>query len=100
MNTNGYDYIDLCLPSGTLWATCNVGAEKSTDYGLYFQWGDIQGYTKEQVGTGYKKKEFYLKDYKWYLSGNIITVKFKKYTIESPTLKLQDDAPHINMGGD
>lgn len=36
--------IDLGLPSGLKWADCNVGAKKETDYGLYFQWGDIVGY--------------------------------------------------------
>ena len=37
----GYEYVDLGLPSGLKWAKCNVGAEKETDYGYYFQWGDI-----------------------------------------------------------
>ena len=36
--------IDLGLPSGLKWADCNIGAEKETDYGLYFQWGDTEGY--------------------------------------------------------
>ena len=40
-----YKAIDLGLPSGRLWADKNVGAEKETDYGLYFQWGDTIGYT-------------------------------------------------------
>ena len=31
-----YDYVDLGLPSGTKWATQNVGAYKPSDYGLYF----------------------------------------------------------------
>lgn len=53
-----YDYVDLGLPSGTLWATCNVGASKPSEYGLYFQWGDTKGYTKDQVGTGDGKKAF------------------------------------------
>ena len=38
-NNNGFDYVDLGLPSGTLWATCNVGAKKPEDYGDYFMWG-------------------------------------------------------------
>ena len=38
----GYTYVDLGLTSRTLWAKCNVGAEKETDYGFYFQWGDIK----------------------------------------------------------
>lgn len=43
VNNNGHDYVDLKLPSGTLWATCNVGANKPSDTGLYFQLGDIFG---------------------------------------------------------
>ena len=39
-----YEFVDLGLPSGTLWATCNVGATKPEEYGFYFQWGDTQGY--------------------------------------------------------
>ena len=39
-----YKAIDLGLPSGRLWVDRNVGAEKETDYGLYFQWGDTVGY--------------------------------------------------------
>ena len=35
-------YIDLGLPSGTLWATCNVGANTPEDYGNYFAWGEIE----------------------------------------------------------
>ena len=40
-----YKAIDLGLPSGRLWADRNIGAEKETDYGKYFQWGDVVGYT-------------------------------------------------------
>lgn len=37
-----HGYIDLGLPSGTLWATCNVGADKPDDYGDYFAWGETR----------------------------------------------------------
>lgn len=37
---NGHEWVDLGLPSGTLWATCNVGANKPEDYGDYFAWGE------------------------------------------------------------
>ena len=94
INNNGYDYVDLELPSGTLWATCNVGANKPTDFGLYFQWGDTQGYTKEQV---LKDKHFDWVDYKWNPSGDGKT--FTKYTTTGATLELVDDAAHIHMGG-
>ena len=32
-------YRDLGLPSGTKWATMNVGASSETDYGNYYQYG-------------------------------------------------------------
>ena len=42
-----YTYVDLGLPSGTLWATCNVGAENPEDYGDYFAWGETEPYYTE-----------------------------------------------------
>ena len=35
-----HEYVDLGLPSGTLWATCNVGADNPEDIGDYFAWGE------------------------------------------------------------
>ena len=37
-----HDYVDLGLPSGLLWATCNIGASSPEDYGDYFAWGETQ----------------------------------------------------------
>ncbi|MCF0220381.1 MAG: hypothetical protein HUK14_11420 [Muribaculaceae bacterium] len=37
---NGHEYVDLGLPSGLKWATCNVGANRPEDYGSYFAWGE------------------------------------------------------------
>ena len=51
ITTPRYTAIDLGLPSGRLWANMNVGAEKETDYGLYFQWGDTIGYTDASHST-------------------------------------------------
>ena len=39
---DGRDYVDLWLPSGTLWATCNVGASSPEEYGDYFAWGETK----------------------------------------------------------
>ncbi|MBO7255797.1 MAG: hypothetical protein J6V04_00535, partial [Bacteroidales bacterium] len=39
---NGYEYIDLGLPSGLKWATCNVGASSAEEYGDYYAWGEIE----------------------------------------------------------
>ena len=37
---NGHDYVDLGLPSGTMWAICNVGADTPEGYGNYYAWGE------------------------------------------------------------
>ena len=37
---DSHEYLDLGLPSGTLWATCNVGASYPEEYGDYFAWGE------------------------------------------------------------
>lgn len=47
--SNGHEYVDLGLPSGTMWATCNVGANSETDYGNYYAWYD--GSKKNTDGT-------------------------------------------------
>lgn len=43
------EMVDLGLPSGLLWAKCNVGATSEEEYGLYFQWGDTVGYTGDDA---------------------------------------------------
>lgn len=40
-------WVDLGLPSGLLWASCNVGALSITDYGYYYSWGDTDEYSGE-----------------------------------------------------
>ena len=37
---NGHDWVDFGLPSGTKWATCNVGANSPKEYGTKFAWGE------------------------------------------------------------
>ena len=39
--TDGHDWVNLGLPSGTLWATCNIGASRPEDCGDYFAWGEL-----------------------------------------------------------
>ena len=38
---NGHEYVDLGLPSGTLWAKCNVGAATPEGLGDFYAWGEI-----------------------------------------------------------
>ncbi len=47
---NGHEYVDLGLPSGLKWATCNVGASSPSDYGDYYAWGETS--TKSSYTDG------------------------------------------------
>ena len=54
---NGHVFVNLGLPSGLYWATCNVGAETETDYGNYYAWGETttkSSYTTDN-STWYRK---------------------------------------------
>lgn len=53
---NGYEYVDLGLPSGLLWATCNVGAENPEDYGGYYCWGG----SKDKDLKDYYAPQYYM----------------------------------------
>jgi uncharacterized protein (TIGR02145 family) len=77
-------YVDLGLPSGLLWATCNVGADTPEDYGDYFAWGETQ------------PKSVYNYDTYQYYDGNNLT----KYTGSDglATLLPEDDAATANWG--
>lgn len=91
---NGHKYIDLGLPSGTLWAKMNVGASIETDVGLYFAWGETQGYTANQVGTD---KQFSWSDYRW-TNDNGSTMSKYNATDKLTNLELTDDAATVNWG--
>ena len=90
-----YEYVDLGLPSGLKWAKCNVGAEKETDAGLYFAWGETTGYTASQVETD---KHFSESDYKYGNSSSNLT-KYNQSDGKT-VLESADDAATQIMGGD
>lgn len=55
---NGYEWVDLGLPSGLKWASCNVGASKPNQYGGYYSWGEVKtkSYYKEVMPDAYAKR--------------------------------------------
>ncbi len=64
-----HEWVDLGLPSGTLWATCNVGASRPEEYGDYFAWGET------------KPKSTYEWDkYKWCKDSYDTLTKYCKYS--------------------
>lgn len=48
---NGHEYVDLGLPSGLKWATCNVGANKPEECGCYYAWGETKTKEVYDIGT-------------------------------------------------
>ena len=94
--SNGHAYVDLGLPSGLLWATCNIGATSPEDYGDYYAWGETT--TKS--------------DYSWstYQHCNGSNTTLTKYCTNADygnngfvdnqtTLFPEDDAATANWGG-
>ena len=96
--TSLHEYVDLGLDSGTLWATCNIGAENPEDYGDYFAWG-------ETTGCKSGKTTFNWSTYTL-CNGSYNTMK--KYctssshgTVDNKTeLDPEDDAAYINWGSE
>ena len=92
-DTNGHGYVDLGLPSGTKWATCNVGATAPEEYGNYYAWGETEPKTTYDWST-----------YKWCNGDYDTQTKYctdSSYgTVDNKTvLELADDAARANWGG-
>ena len=89
------EYVDLGLPSGTLWATCNIGADSPEDYGDYFAWGETEGY-----------KEYSWSSYKWCKGSGTTLTKYcndsyygyNGFTDNLTELVPEDDAAYVNWG--
>ena len=91
----GHDYIDLGLPSGTMWATCNVGAENPEDYGDYFAWGETQPkiiYSE----SNYKYSHGCCNQLTKYCSQS--DFGHNGFTDKLTTLESSDDAAAVNWG--
>ena len=96
---NGYEYVDLGLPSGTKWATCNVGASKPEESGLYFAQGNTVGYTADDVRNG---NHVFDGEHDVLDGSNDRYNEYIKYNSADglTTLLPEDDAASVNMGGD
>ena len=92
-----HDYVDLGLPSGTLWATCNVGADKPEDNGDYFAWGEtVPKTTYNWITYGYcNGSENQLTKY-----CNNSSFGYGGFTDPLVVLQPGDDAATANWGDD
>ena len=90
---NGHKCVNLGLPSGTKWATCNIGANAPEEYGDYYAWGEIEG-----------KSDYSWDTYKWCMGSHL---NMTKYCTNSwygmvdnkSVLESEDDVAHIKWGG-
>ena len=90
--------VDLGLPSGIRWASCNVGATTPEGYGYYFAWGETES-----------KKDYSWETYKYANVGEFYHHKFTKYCTDASSgdngfidnktvLEPEDDAATANWG--
>ncbi len=89
---DGHEWVDLGLPSGVKWATCNIGASSPEEYGDYFAWGE----------TLTKEEDLYGDDhYKFFTYEGVDDYDVNKYneTDRLTVLALIDDAAHVILGG-
>lgn len=77
--TDKVGYVDLGLPSGNLWAECNLGASSPEAYGDYYAWGEVE-----------PKQEYTYPNHKWYKEG-APSQGFTKYNNEDGKLTLEDE---------
>lgn len=82
-----HEYVDLGLPSGTLWATTNVGASEPEDYGYYFAWGEVEPKYTYDWNTYFDSVNGSSSNFKKYYNGGGKT-----------ELDLEDDAAYMNWG--
>ena len=92
-----HEYVDLGLPSGTLWATCNVGASAPEEYGDYFAWGETA-----------PKDDYHWNNYKWckgsydtmtkYCTQDDYSYGYNDFTDGKTELDPEDDAAYVNWG--
>ena len=99
---NGYDFVDLGLPSGTMWAKCNVGATVPEAAGDYFAWGEVE--TKsDYTSITYKYAAGSLEgeqDYDALAGVSKYNTSFTMGKVDNrKVLEPEDDAAHVNMGG-
>lgn len=93
---DNHTWVDLGLPSGALWATCNIGANAPEEFGYYFAWGEIQ-----------PKDTYYWDTYKYCNNGNEYMLTkycddasfgYNNFTDNLTVLQSSDDAASTNWG--
>lgn len=91
---NNHEFVDLGLPSGLKWATCNIGANAPEEYGNYYAWGETE------PKDDYRGNKYFADDYS-------TTDRLLKYNVNpqqgdvdnKTVLDPEDDVAHVVWGG-
>lgn len=98
-HSGGEKWVNLGLPSGILWATCNVGANNPEEYGDYFAWAETQ---PKSVYSGYNYI-YYIFENTWHYGYTKYCPNsdygYNNYTDNLTILQPCDDAAAANYGG-
>lgn len=100
VSASTHAYVDLGLPSGLLWATCNVGANSPEEYGDYFAWGETSPYYSNQNPITWKDGK--LGGYCWQsYCENLDFVEWNPVPYGNDNiLTCEYDAASVNWGGE
>ena len=93
-----HEYVDLGLPSGTLWATCNVGASTPEGCGDYFAWGETEPKDIYYWSTYQHANGSSLEDPQYTKYCNNPEFGFNGFTDNLTKLLPVDDAATANLG--
>ena len=112
---NGHEWVDLGLPSGLKWATCNVGASSPEGYGDFFAWGETEPYyepgtSSNPVWKPSKEAGYDWPSYKWCNGDGYMLTKYcpsnkadywngSGSPDNKTVLDPEDDAAVANWGG-
>ena len=91
-------YVDLGLPSRTLWATCNIGAENPEDSGDYFAWGETTGYNSGK--TAFNWNTYTLCNGSSSTMTKYCTDSYRGTVDNKQELDPEDDAAYVNWGSE
>ena len=100
LKSNVHEFVDLGLPSHTLWATTNIGADNPEDYGDYFAWGETTGFNSGKSFFDWSTYRFYQLDYGEFLikyCGNSL-YGYRGFTDDLTELVPEDDVAYVHWG--
>lgn len=90
---NEYEFVDLGLPSGNLWATCNIGADSPESVGDYYSWGEIS------PKNNYSHDTYKFRTDKYGIYSKYRVDSVDRRCVDKLELSVEDDIAALSWGG-